>query len=141
MAMLANVQTLGRGLRWVGIVAGAGLLILFWGLAIAVAEVNAVLLFASPLACPLILLGFRVGVVLLIVLMPLSQSALFPHQMAGITGLNPINVLLVATFGSYLLRALADRGLKRFLPPKLLWLYLVPFFVAGFLGSRHVGEI
>ena len=141
MTILSGTHTLGRSLRWVGIVAGAGLLILFWGLAIAVAEVNAVLLFASLLACLFILLDFRVGVVLLIVLMPLSQSALFPRQMAGVTGLNPINVLLVATFGSYLLRALADRGLKRFLPPKLFWLYLVPFLVAGFLGSRHVGEI
>ena len=141
MTILSSAHTLGRSLRWVGIVAGAGLLILFWGLAIAVAEVNAVLLFASLLACLFILLDFRVGVVLLIVLMPLSQSALFPRQMAGVTGLNPINLLLVATFGSYLLRALADRGLKRFLPPKLFWLYLVPFFVAGLLGSRHVGEI
>ena len=142
MAILSNAQyTLGRSLRWVGIVAAAGLLILFWGLAIAVAELNAVLLFASLLACLFILLDFRVGVVLLIVLMPLSQSAVFPRQMAGVTGLNPLNVLLVATFGSYLLKALADHGLKRFLPPKLFWLYLVPFFVAGVLGSRHVGEI
>ena len=141
MAILSNTFALGRSLRWVGIVAGAGLLILFWGLAIAVAEVNAVLLFASLLACLFILLDFRVGVVLLIVLMPLAQSAVFPRQMAGVTGLNPLNVLLVATFGSYLLKALADRGLKRFLPPKLFWLYLVPFLVAGILGSRHVGQI
>ena len=142
MASYSNAQyTLGRGLRWAGIVAGAGLLILFWALAIAVAEVNAVLLFASLLACLFILLDFRVGVVLLIVLMPLSQSAIFPRQMAGITGLNPVNLLIVATFGSYLLRALADRGLKRFLPPKVFWLYLVPFVIAGVLGSRHVGQI
>jgi len=142
MAILSNAHyTMGRSLRWLGVVLGAGLMILFWGAAIAIAEVNAVLLFASLLACVFILLDFRVGVVLLIVLMPLSQSALFPHQMAGVTGLNPINVLLAATFVSYLLRALGDRGLKLFLPPRLFWLYLVPFLFAGVLGSRHVGEI
>src|SRR5688572_12850913 len=100
MAFLSGAQyTVGRSLRWVGIVGGVGLLILFWGAAIAVAEVNAVLLFTSLIASLFILLDFRVGVVTLIVLMPFSHSTLFPHQMAGVTGLNPLNVLLVATFG------------------------------------------
>ena len=76
MAILSNAHyTMGRSLRWLGVVLGAGLMILFWGAAIAIAEVNAVLLFASLLACVFILLDFRVGVVLLIVLMPLSQSS------------------------------------------------------------------
>ena len=142
MALLSSAQyTVGRGLRWLAIAGGGGLLILFWGVAIAIAEVNAVLLFTSLLASLFILLDFRVGVVLLIVLMPLAHSALFPHQMAGVTGLNPLNLLLVATFVSYLLRALNDGGLKRFLPPRLFWLYLVPFIIAGVLGSRHVGQI
>ena len=142
MSILSSAQyTVGRSLRWIAIVGGVGLLILFWGTAIAIAEVNAVLLFSSLLACLFILFDFRIGVVLLIVLMPLSQSSLFPHQMAGVTGLNPLNLLLVATFGSYVLRALADGSLKRFIPPRLFWLYVVPFFIAGVLGSRHVGEI
>ena len=131
----------GRGLRWLAILGGVGLLILFWGAAIAIADINAILLFTSVLASVFILLDFRVGVVLLVVLMPLSQSYLFPHQMAGVTGLNPLNLLLVATFGAYVLRALGDGGLKRFVPPGLFWLYLVPFFIAGYLGSRHVNEI
>jgi len=140
--ILSGAQhTLGRNLRWVAIGGGVGLLILFWGAAIAVAEINAVLLFTSLLASLFILLDFRVGVAVLIVLMPLSRSTLFPHQMAGVTGLNPLNLLLMATFVAYFLRALADGGLRRFIPPRLFWLYLVPFFIAGALGSRHIGEI
>jgi len=142
MPILSSVQyTVGKSLRWVAIAGGVGLLILFWGTAIAIAEINAVLLFTSLLASLFILLDFRVGVVTLIVLMPFSHSTLFPHQMAGVTGLNPLNVLLVATFGSYLFHTLASGGLRRFMPPRLFWLYLVPFLIAGVLGSRHVGEI
>ena len=77
MPILSSVQyTVGKSLRWVAIAGGVGLLILFWGTAIAIAEINAVLLFTSLLASLFILLDFRVGVVTLIVLMPFSHSTL-----------------------------------------------------------------
>ncbi|HEX9473672.1 MAG TPA: hypothetical protein VF931_05760, partial [Steroidobacteraceae bacterium] len=113
----------------------------FWGSAVAVAELNALYLFVSLLGCIFILLDFRIGVVLLILLMPFSRSAVFPHAMLGITGLNPLNLLLLGTLGSCLLHGLSDRSIRRFIPPPLLWLYIVPFLVAGALGSRHVGDI
>ena len=131
-----------RGARWVAVFGGLALFILFLGVAISVAEVNAVLLFASLLACAFIFMDFRIGVVLLIVFMPISTSYLFPHQMAGVTGLNPLNLLLFATLVACLLRARAARkGLPAFAPPSLVWLYLVPFVVAGYLGSLHVDQI
>jgi O-antigen ligase len=61
--------------------------------------------------------------------------------MAGITGLNPLNLLLAATLASYLLRAAGDGTLRRFLPPAVFWLYVLPIVAAGILGSRHVGQI
>lgn len=112
-----------------------------WGLAIAVADLNALYLCISLIGCAFVLYDFRVGVALLIVLMPLSASELFPHAMFGITGLNPLNLLLIGTLGSYLLRALSDGSLRGFLPPPLLWLYIVPILVAGAIGTRHLGEI
>jgi len=79
-------------------------------------------------------------VVLLILLLPISRSTEFPHAMMGITGLNPLNLLLIGTLASYLLQALADGSVRRFVPASL-WLYLVPLVFAGLMGSRHVPDI
>src|SRR6266568_6130452 len=83
--------------------AGIALLGAFWGSVIAVAGLNALYLCVALIGCAFILLDFRVGVVLLILLMPISSSDVFPHAMFGITGLNPLNPLLAGTLGSYLL--------------------------------------
>jgi O-antigen ligase len=88
-----------------------------------------------------ILYDFRIGVVLLILLMPISSSHFFPHAMFGITGLNPLNLLLIGTLGSCALQGLSDNSLGRFVPFPLLWLYIVPILFAGVLGSTHVSEI
>jgi O-antigen ligase len=125
---------------WLPVTAIA-LLAAFWGTAVAFADLNAVFLGVALVGCLIILFDFRIGVVLLIVLLPISRSAMFPHAMMGITGLNPLNLLLVGTFGSYVLHGLADGSLRRFLPRPLVWLYLVPLVVAGLLGSRHVDDI
>jgi hypothetical protein len=123
-----------------GALAGYLLLAAGCGTAIALADVNALILCAAALGCMAILRDFRIGVVLLLLLMPLSRSAMFPHAMLGITGLNPFNLLLVATLGACLLQR-PSGGLRHFLPPRLTWLYLVPMLAAGALGSRHVDEI
>jgi hypothetical protein len=120
---------------------GLVLLGAFGGCAVAFAGVNGLYLIGGLLGCAFIVLDFRIGVVLLILLMPISASYLFPHEMFGVKGLNPLNLLLAATLGSYLLRALPDGSLRRFVPRPLLWLYVAPIVVAGALGSRHVGDI
>jgi O-antigen ligase/polysaccharide polymerase Wzy-like membrane protein len=121
--------------------AGVALLGILWGAVVAVADWNALYLAASLVGCAFILRDFRIGVVLLILLLPVSRSHLFPHAMLGITGLNPFNLLLVGTLGSCLLHGLFDGSVRRFMPRPLFWLYVVPFLVAGALGSRHVGDI
>lgn len=121
--------------------AGIALLGVFWGAIVAVAGVNALILCVSLIGCAFILYDFRIGVVLLILLMPLSTSPLMPGAMLGIKGLNPLNLLLVGTLGSCLLRGLSGGGLRGFLPQPLLWLYLVPIVAAGALGAQRVGEI
>jgi O-antigen ligase len=111
------------------------------GAAVALAGVNALILCAALLGCAFILLDFRVGVVLLVVLMPLSRSHLFPHAMFGITGLNPVNLLLAGTLGACLLQNLGAGKLRGFLPRPLVWLYLAPLIAAAALGVRHVEDI
>jgi O-antigen ligase len=121
--------------------AGIAVLGAFWGAVIAVDGLNALYLFVSVLGCVFILLDFRIGAVLLILLMPISTSEFFPHAMFGITGLNPLNPLLVGTLVSYLLRGDSEAGRARFMPRALLWLYVVPIVVGGALGALHFGEI
>jgi O-Antigen ligase len=121
--------------------AGFALLGIVWGVVVAVAGLNALYLCISLIGCVFILLDFRIGVVLLIVLMPISRSTIFPHAMLGVTGLNPLNLLLIGTLGSYLLSELSDGKPRRFIPRPLYWLYIVPIVIAGALGSSHVDDI
>jgi len=119
-----------------------GLLGALWGLAVAAGGLTSLYLLASLIACGFILFDFRVGVVLLILLMPMSgSSTLFPHEMFGLVGLNPLNLLLAGTLISCMLHALADNSLPRLLPRPLLCLYIVPILIAGAIGSRHIHEI
>src|SRR5688572_23358295 len=112
-----------------------------WGAAVAYAAVGAALLALSFVACLLCLRDFRVGVMILIVIMPVSSSTLFPHAMFGITGLNPLNLLIVATLAVFLMRAIGTPALKGFLPRPLFWLYIVPLTAAAIIGMQHVHEI
>lgn len=123
------------------VVSGIALLGAVWGFAVAVVDVNALYLCVSMIGCIAIMIDFRVGVVLLILLMPISRTYVFPHAMFGVTGLNPVNLLLVGTFGSWMLHGLSDGSIRRFLPRPLLWLYIVPMVIAGAVGSQHFHDI
>lgn len=113
----------------------------FWGMAIAVAGVGAALICLSLIACVFCLRDFRWGVVLLILIMPISSSFLFPHSMFGVSGLNPLNLLLATTLFSYVM-AYAGQGVVRSLGSRpLLFLYLLPILYGAALGVSHVGEI
>lgn len=136
-----NAASLGRGGSKPSAFAGVALLGIFWGFFVAVAGLNALYLAASLVGCVFVLRDFRIGVVLLILLMPISTTSVFPRAMLGITGLNPANLLLIGTLGSYLLHGLFDGSLRRFMPRPLFWLYVVPIIIAGALGAGHLGDI
>ncbi|HEY2275089.1 MAG TPA: O-antigen ligase family protein [Steroidobacteraceae bacterium] len=112
------------------------------GVALAAGGMTAFYLCVSLLACGFILADFRCGVVMLILLMPFSgSSTLFPHEMFGIVGLNPLNLLLAGTCCSWLLQAFAGGSPGRFQSRPLLLLYVVPVLVAGAIGTRHIHEV
>lgn len=123
---------------------GIGLLALFaalGGTAVALAGANALLVGISLLAWVFILIDFRIGVVILIVLMPVSTSALFPRSIGGVTGLNPLNLLLAGTLLACLLRPGPGMQERRLVPAPLVWRYLLPLALAAFLGMGHVDGI
>lgn len=113
----------------------------FWGYATAIFGLNALYIVVGLVLSAFILIDFRVGAILLIIMMPISGSKIFPHQLLGITGLNPINLVLIATLFSYGVRRALSPSSHRFFPRELVWLYLAPIFVAALLGAPHVQEI
>src|SRR3954468_13002913 len=128
-------------LRKAGVLAAIALFGVVWGGVVAMAGVNALYLCVSLIGCAFIVRDFRIGVALMIVLMPISRSWMFPHAMLGITGLNPFNLLLVGTVGSLLLQGLSGKARALLVPHPLLWLYVVPIIAAGVLGAGHVHQI
>jgi O-antigen ligase len=111
------------------------------GAAIAFGDVTAAVLCLSALAVAFVFMDYRVGVFLLILLMPVESSTLFPRAMFGITGVNPLNFLIGATVFSLVIQHGGRKMATPFVPRPLLWLYIVPFVIAGIMGSRHVGDI
>jgi O-Antigen ligase len=110
------------------------------GYALALGELVGLYIGMSLVCAVAILFDFRVGAVLLLLMLPISASALFPRGMMGITGLNPLNLLLVATVGAYVLHGRLQRAAP-VLPMQVALLYLAPIAVAGLIGVGHVNEI
>ncbi|MYM32530.1 hypothetical protein GTP58_29775 [Duganella sp. CY15W] len=96
-----------------------------------------------PLIAVLILLcgmvatmfDFRVGVMLVVLMMPLAATVLMPRQMLGVPGFTPLNAVLVCTLaaaiGAYLIG-------RRPLPP-VAWRLYAPMLLLLALGS-YIGS-
>ncbi|HZS67254.1 MAG TPA: O-antigen ligase family protein [Burkholderiales bacterium] len=117
---------------------GLGLFAIVCGIGLAIGELDALLGAITVLACFATLADYRLGAVLLVIMLPVQGSNFFPHSVFGVIGLNPLNLVLAATLVSYLMRGY---GLKRFLPKPLVWLFIAPMVVAGLIGMPHVVDI
>ena len=131
-----------RRARRIAGIAGLALIGAGWGVAIGMGGVAALIIFLAALAALFCLqYNFRAGVAVLIVIMPISQSYAFPHEMFGIKGLNPLNVLLAATLYSYVVGAAGKGELKHFVPRAVVWMYILPILAGALLGMGHAGQI
>lgn len=135
-----SVEFSPRQKRLAGI-AGLGTLGLFWGALVGLAGLPAAILCIAAFACVFVMRDFRVGALLLIAIMPISQSQIFPRAMFGVTGLNPVNLLILTTGASLFMRSLGDGTWKHFLPKHIFWLTLLPMVVGASMGVFHVEEI
>src|SRR4051812_31227539 len=111
-----TVSTARLGERTPGLalgVVGLGLFGVLGGIGLAVGELPALFISLSILACLAVFADYRVGAVMLMVMLPVEGSYFFPHNMLGVTGLNPLNMVLGATLVSFLVRG---QDLKRFVP-------------------------
>jgi hypothetical protein len=119
------------------------------GLGLVVAQLGllAAVVFAGLLVLAAILHNPRRGLILLSILVPLSASTRTPHQLLGITGLNPLNLTLLATLAGLSLlmvfpgnrRPLALKQLP--VPAALLVLMVLPMVLAAAHGSFSVDLI
>src|SRR5437868_13078228 len=142
MAAILNPVPAMRGLtrlQWAALVATI-LLALGWGAFVAVAGPSAALICAAAIVCVFTVRDFRVGVMMMIFIMPISASYIFPRAMFGVTGLNPLNTLLIGTFASFLMVAMPDGSIRRLMPWMVLS-YVVPMVYAALNGMKNVALI
>ena len=116
------------------ICAGAG------GYALALHEVEALYVGVAFAACMAVMIDFRLGALLLVALLPVSTTAIFPHALMKISGLNPINILIAGTLAAYLVRGRLERP-GTLVPRPLALLYILPIVLAGLLGTLYVDDI
>lgn len=123
---------------WVIVAVGLVALAVASGVSLALGEVQALYITVSLVLCLAVLSDYRIGVVALVLMLPLQNTAYFPRALMGITGLNPANLLLVGTFAAFVLQG---RLKMSFMPRPLALLYLAPIVFAGVLGAMHAEEI
>ena len=110
------------------------------GYALALGDMAGLYVSLSLICAVAVLFDFRAGAVLLLLLLPTAASTLFPHGLMQISGLSPLNLLLLATIGSYVIHGRLQAA-GPLVPKPVVWLYIVPIVVAGLIGMRHVDEI
>ena len=139
MTLPPQDQALGRHL-W--LVAGFVLLVgaVAGGYALATAEIQALYVGVAGAAAVAVLLDYRIGAILLVGLLPVSSTSLFPHGMMGIQGLNPINLLLAATLVSYMAKGRLEHP-GALVPRPLALLFILPIAFAAVIGTAHVDDI
>ncbi|MGZ5072720.1 MAG: O-antigen ligase family protein [Usitatibacter sp.] len=123
-------------MKW-GLVAGFVLLGLAWGAFVAFQALSAALICLAAIVFVFTIRDFRVGVLVMILIMPISSSYMFPRAMFGVTGLNPLNVLLVGTFLSFLLVAMGKRSVPTVIPSWVFLVYVLSIVLAGVNGMGH----
>jgi O-antigen ligase len=107
------------------------------GVALAYGEMAAFFIALSLIAGLAVMYDFRIGAVLLLLLMPMGATHLFPHALMGVPGLNPFNVVLGATLVSAAMRG--QLGGLQVRP--VTWLFVVPIMIAGFIGMDRADQI
>lgn len=97
----------------------------------------ALLLFAPLLPVLFVFRDFRIGVVLLALLLPLQRTPMLP----SFTGFNIVNYLTLATMAALVASAYFQRIRLAPFPHVFWWAYLLPIVLAGLLGVTRIHEV
>ena len=96
----------------------------------------ALLLFSPIVAILFIIREYRIGVILLIVILPFQHTPFLP----SFTGFNIVNYLTAASLISMLLGKSRDFSYAQF-PNIFWWAYLIPIGIAGLHGLLYLNEV
>ena len=127
----------GSGAKAIGLALALAAIAVVAGFSVVVFGVFSPALVLLLVLLAALLYDFRIGVVALIIIYPLSISRLMPSY----SGVNPQNLLLAGTLVSYWLQRIGHRPDFRLLDKRMLLCYVVPFVLAGLAGARYAGEI
>lgn len=124
--------------RWIFLSLGYAFMVILFGMAVPIAGVIVpafiiVLIFMAWTA-----LDYRVGTVLVLVLIHISGTVFIPRELLGIQGLNPINLLILGTILSYVISHAGTGKLSIPWTPSLIYFYVLPFMLAALLGTTKV---
>jgi len=95
------------------------------------------------LVCGLIatMVDYRVGVILVVVMMPLAATVLMPRQMLGIPGFTPLNIVLAGTLGAALLSGIVGRKWLAPVPWRLFAPIIFLLTTGALIGMGKVHNI
>ena len=135
--MMQAIDTLGTGKNPLAL--GGALImtaLLYGAMASLVGPLYAILLLVLPIGGVAILLDYRIGVWFLVLLLPFASTYLIPRQILGVTGFNPVNILLAATLVSVAFAHYFRRPpLQLITIPLPLILYILLLGFGAVLGS------
>lgn len=84
-----------------------------------------------------IIADYRIGVVLCMLALPIATLKIFAH----LPGLNLASVMVIVTFGSFMLKHVMHKGGVASLPHIIWWRYILPIAVAVAIGVTHLREV
>jgi len=97
---------------------------------------NPLIIYAVLILAPIIVINYRIGVWLLVFVLPFASTRLIPREILGITGLNPVNMLLMLTLASLFTAFLAGRGVIQLVHlPRLLLAYVAVIALGAYVGA------
>src|SRR5262245_9898106 len=92
--------------------------------------------FALIIIAPIIFVNYRIGVWLLVFLLPFLDTQLVPRNVFGITGFNPINILLMLTLSPLFVSFLSWRGAITLVHlPRPFLAYIAVIAFAAYVGA------
>lgn len=84
-----------------------------------------------------IMVDYRIGVVLCMLVLPLATLKIFAH----LPGLNLASVTVIVAFGSFMLKTLLGKAKIVKMPAIVWWRYILPILVAVAIGVTHLREV